>query len=276
VNETERLLSIGDFAGICQLSVKTLRHYHAIGLLVPAVVDDRTGYRSYRFDQVAVAADIAALRSLDVPLARIAEALADGGRRRREVLAAHRERLRQDLSTTVERLAHLERILEQERARVTYDITEQTIPAQRVASKVVTGPNTPESNQQAMIAGFADVMAALEAGGATAADVTGEPVVVVLYGDEDRFEQEVCLPIAEHVQPKGDGIVVRELEAVRAAVARHTGDRPDVAAVMAWAHERGHDVHLPFRVVLVAAPGYFGEGDEMLSDIVVPFHEVTN
>jgi DNA-binding transcriptional MerR regulator len=267
------LLSIGDFAGICQLSVKTLRHYHAIGLLVPAVVDERTGYRSYRFDQVAVAVDIAQLRAVDLPLPEVAQAIADGGRRRAAVLAAHRERLRADVAATVDRLAHLERILGKVQQPVTYDISEQSIPAQRVASTVVSGPNTPEANQSGMLDGFEAVRIALEAGGAGDDDVTGPPVVVVRYGDEERFEQELCIPIAEHVAPVGDAVEVRELEAVTAAVARHVGDLPDVRSVMAWAHDRGHEVRLPFRIVIVAAPGYVGEGDELLSDIVVPYYE---
>ena len=271
-----RLLSIGDFAGVCQLSVKTLRHYHAIGLLVPAVVDERTGYRSYRFDQVAVALEIGELRALGLPLPEVAAAIADFGRCRTEVLAAHRERLRADLFTTVHRLAHLERILEQERAPVTYDISEQTIPAQRVASKVVSGPNTPESNQRLLASGLADVWAAIEAGGGTLDDVTGPPLTVIRYGDEERFEQELCIPIAEGVTPSGDGVTVRSLEGVTAAVARHTGDRPDIRAVMAWASDRGHEVRLPYRVVLVAASGAIGEGDEYVSDIVVPVHEMTS
>jgi DNA-binding transcriptional MerR regulator len=274
-----RLLSIGDFAGICQLSVKTLRHYHAIGLLVPASIDDRTGYRSYRFDQVAVAVGIAELRRLDVPLPEIATALADGGKRRAEVLAAHRDRLRHDLSAAVDRLAHLERILEKEQPAMTDDIDEQTIPAQRVAAKAVSGPNTPESNQSSMIAAFGEVAAAIEATGATEVDVTGDPVVVVHYGDEERFDQEVCIPISDHVQPVGDGIVVRELEAVRAAVSSHVGGRvgnDEVRSVMAWASERGHEVRLPFRVVIVEAPGYGGtDVDRSRSQIVVPFHETT-
>ena len=32
-------LSIGDFSRVTHLSVKALRHYHAIGLLPPAEVD---------------------------------------------------------------------------------------------------------------------------------------------------------------------------------------------------------------------------------------------
>jgi DNA-binding transcriptional MerR regulator len=39
-------LTIGDFSRATHLSVKTLRHYHRVGLLAPADVDADTGYRS--------------------------------------------------------------------------------------------------------------------------------------------------------------------------------------------------------------------------------------
>jgi hypothetical protein len=40
-------LTIGDFSRATHLGVKTLRHYHDIGLLEPVDVDADTGYRRY-------------------------------------------------------------------------------------------------------------------------------------------------------------------------------------------------------------------------------------
>lgn len=42
------MLAIGEFSRLTHLSVRTLRRYHDADLLVPAVVDDATGYRYYR------------------------------------------------------------------------------------------------------------------------------------------------------------------------------------------------------------------------------------
>ena len=41
------MLSIGQFSRACHVSVKTLRHYEKVGLLLPTRVDDWTGYRYY-------------------------------------------------------------------------------------------------------------------------------------------------------------------------------------------------------------------------------------
>jgi len=48
----KRLQLIGEFSRICQVSVKTLHHYDKIGLLVPAEVDQITGYRYYQAEQI--------------------------------------------------------------------------------------------------------------------------------------------------------------------------------------------------------------------------------
>jgi DNA-binding transcriptional MerR regulator len=70
---TDDLLTIGAFAARARLSAKALRLYDRLGLLAPAYVDELTGYRYYRSDQVERARLVALLRQLDMPLARVAE-----------------------------------------------------------------------------------------------------------------------------------------------------------------------------------------------------------
>jgi DNA-binding transcriptional MerR regulator len=61
-------ITIGDFSRMTHLSVKALRHYHEIGLLVPAAVDHSSGYRLYAVEQVRTAQVIRRLRDLGMPL----------------------------------------------------------------------------------------------------------------------------------------------------------------------------------------------------------------
>ncbi|MFG2554049.1 MerR family transcriptional regulator [Streptomyces sp. NPDC048581] len=61
------------FAARARLSAKALRLYDRLGLLAPAHVDELSGYRYYRADQIERARLVALLRQLDMPLARIAE-----------------------------------------------------------------------------------------------------------------------------------------------------------------------------------------------------------
>lgn len=70
-------LTIGQMAEINQVSPQTLRHYDAEGLLVPATVDENTGYRYYNIRQSARLDVIQYMKSLDIGLANI-KAYLDG------------------------------------------------------------------------------------------------------------------------------------------------------------------------------------------------------
>ena len=74
------MLTIGEFARETGLTAKALRLYDDLGLLAPADVDDRTGYRRYTRDQVDRARLVARLRSAGVPLRRIATIVELDGR----------------------------------------------------------------------------------------------------------------------------------------------------------------------------------------------------
>jgi DNA-binding transcriptional MerR regulator len=90
----EDLLSIGRFARLAGLSVGALRHYDELDLLRPAEVDDSTGYRRYRRNQLDTARTIARLRELELPLDEIRAVLAaDDPADQRRLLAAHRTRV---------------------------------------------------------------------------------------------------------------------------------------------------------------------------------------
>ena len=64
-------LAIGDFSRATHLNIKTLRHYHRIGLLEPAEVDPGTGHRRYGTDQIPAAQVIRRFRALEMPLEEI-------------------------------------------------------------------------------------------------------------------------------------------------------------------------------------------------------------
>ena len=64
-------MTIGDFARATGLTAKALRLYDETGLVRPAEVDEWTGYRYYRADQLDRARLVARLRLIGMPLDRI-------------------------------------------------------------------------------------------------------------------------------------------------------------------------------------------------------------
>ena len=66
------MLRIGAFSRIAHMTIDTLRHYDAVGLLKPAVIDPTTGYRYYTADQLQVVNQIVTFKELGFSLEEIA------------------------------------------------------------------------------------------------------------------------------------------------------------------------------------------------------------
>jgi DNA-binding transcriptional MerR regulator len=101
MSEIER--TVGQVARMARVSVRTLHHYHEIGLLVPTGRSE-AGYRLYGPEDVERLHAVLLLRELGLPLEEIRSALGQPTEARLDALLAHRERL-------VERAARLESAL---------------------------------------------------------------------------------------------------------------------------------------------------------------------
>jgi DNA-binding transcriptional MerR regulator len=106
-------LSIGDFAKMTYLSIKSLRRYHDMGLLIPAEVDGASGYRYYAPAQVAVGQVIRRLRDLGMPLEQVRQVLsAPDPAVRNDVIVAHLREMETALRQTQQTVASLRALLE--------------------------------------------------------------------------------------------------------------------------------------------------------------------
>jgi DNA-binding transcriptional MerR regulator len=107
-----RGLTIGAFAELTHLSVRTLRRYHESGLLEPATIDPSSGYRYYTSGQIPSAQVIHRLRELDMPLAGVRDVLATGDpQKRAELITAHLRRMEAQLERTHAAVAALRQLL---------------------------------------------------------------------------------------------------------------------------------------------------------------------
>jgi DNA-binding transcriptional MerR regulator len=121
------LISIGDFSRASHLSIRTLRHYHEIGLLAPAETDPNSGYRYYEPDQIQQAQVIRRLRGLQMPLAEITAVLAAPTTAERNVLIAkHLDRVEIELRETASAASELRALIERPGADGT--VEHRTVP----------------------------------------------------------------------------------------------------------------------------------------------------
>lgn len=111
MRETEQLLQPGEFAARANLSPKALRIYAEQGLLEPAHVDERNGYRYYAQSQLDLAYLVGLLRRLGLPLRRIGDLLKlDGPDMAREI-GRWWNGVEADVRTRRELVGHLDRYL---------------------------------------------------------------------------------------------------------------------------------------------------------------------
>jgi DNA-binding transcriptional MerR regulator len=128
-------LTIGDFARATHLSVKALRYYHSVGVLMPGNVDPITGYRRYRTGQIAVAQIIRRFRGLDMPIEDIQALLAAPDVAiRSKVIATHLDRLEALLERTQQATASLRDLLQAQAPPPLADLAHLSVPATTVAA----------------------------------------------------------------------------------------------------------------------------------------------
>jgi DNA-binding transcriptional MerR regulator/effector-binding domain-containing protein len=231
----EGLLPIGMFSRASSLSIKALRAYHEAGILVPARVDDRTGYRSYTVDQLGDAAVIRRLRDLDLPLEQVREVLhARDPELTRQVLARHAVAMQARLAETERIVAELLSGPAPATHTPVHVRDEPAVHTVRIAG-TVTGDAWTDWLAWAF-GRLAGVLA--DAGVAPAGSAAG--LYVPEIADDGPQSVEAALPVATpFALPTGEAEVgIGEVPAARAAVLVHAGSYDDIGetyrALGAW------------------------------------------
>jgi DNA-binding transcriptional MerR regulator/effector-binding domain-containing protein len=242
------MFTIGDFATFTQVSVKALRHWERVGVLAPARVDQQTGYRYYRADQVVTVHRIAALQMLGFTLAQIrpmldappaGDDLAALLEERRTAAERERERIDQLLAAIGARL-HL---LEGAPTMSSYDILDKTAPAVRlaaVAERVTPDLDDPGALHLTFGRLFADL-----AGRLAEREIRPVGPAWSLYDrSNDRgLTVHAALPVDADASASDDGLLIVERPALRVAATVHEGPLDDLAsayaAIMGWLDARG-------------------------------------
>jgi DNA-binding transcriptional MerR regulator len=261
-----RLLSIGEFSKVTHLTVKTLRHYHERGLLIPARIDAQTGYRYYDDCAIERAAVIAALKDLEVPLDDILEILAacSDDDDALEFLERQRERIRERLEKLKRVNTSLDRIITTQREARNLMIHQEVVE-QQISSFLIAAIRVRGSFDQ-----VGDIYKRL--GRAIGFGLSGSPGMLV-YDEEYRpgdSDFEPYFPIKDLKEAKREkiiaqGISVREIAGGRALTLIHCGPydkvSPTYAKLFQAARTRNLNVRLPTREVYIKGPGMIFKGN---------------
>ncbi|GLY07611.1 MerR family transcriptional regulator [Actinoplanes sp. NBRC 101535] len=265
-------MTIGEFAALSRLSVRTLRRYHESGLLEPATVDPFTNYRYYQSAQIGTAQVIHRLRQLDVPLAEVRSILAaEDPHQRADLVAGHLRRLEEELDRTQAAITSLRRLLRPGPTPIKAYLG--TLPARTVAAISAPAVRLDES-----LDWFDTAMDELDAAFPPAERI-GAPGGV--YANElltgGRGAMTVFRPVRH---PRAEGrIEVLESPAVDLAVAVHVGPHDDIDVTYgllgAWVASHALGVAGPVHETYAVGPRDTAEPQAWRTEIGWPVFRLT-
>jgi DNA-binding transcriptional MerR regulator len=245
------VFSIGAFARLAQVSVRTLRHYDELGLLTPAQVDERTGYRWYSAEQLARLHRILALRDLGFSLTEIQPIVDEEVSldELRGMLRLRRAEASDRIAVEAERLARVEarlRQIEDEQTPSPYEIVVKPLEPLRLAA---LREKSPAFGNDILGPIFGRLYGELHTRLARVGVVTAGPPVALYYDSDDGeapIEVVAALPVANE-DVSDAGVDVLDLPGVSRAVATiHHGNMNRVErgyeALLRWTEETGERV----------------------------------
>ena len=139
------MLKIGEFSKLSRVSIRMLRHYDDIGLLKPAEIDDLTGYRYYREEQLFTIGRITSLKDMGFALADIIKILDSfDDKEKMDAFLSERQKELSKLSKETEyklMLLDTARKRLREEQNMSFDVTVKTIPERYAATVQMVVPH---------------------------------------------------------------------------------------------------------------------------------------
>lgn len=239
------MFTIGDFAAFGQVTARMLRHYDALGLLRPAVVDEATGYRYYSADQFSRLNRIVALKGLGFSLQQVGEIVdaklsAD---ELRGMLRLRQAQLEDDLARSSARLTSVEarlRLIEREGHMPTDDVVLKHIAPIRVAELSAISPSYDGEDIGPVIQPlFGQLFDRL---GAAGVHPCGSPVAYYEDAENDTIRVHAAVPVDAGTTADVDILELPEL--AHAATIVHQGDMREADRSMQtlarWIEDNGY------------------------------------
>jgi DNA-binding transcriptional MerR regulator/effector-binding domain-containing protein len=252
------MFSIGEFARLGAVSVRTLRHYDEIGLLPPAEVDEATGYRSYSAMQLRQLNRVVALKDLGLTLGQIRRLL--GGitvEELRGMLLLRQAQLEDELQRQRHHLLGVEarlRHIAQEDDMPADDIVIKQIPALGVVAIADTAPGWGPANIVPAVNRARVKFDELGIGGRVT--VTGPFMIVYEKTDGEEVTVSVALPVAGEPAELPPPARYRVLPAIEVAAAVRSGPAATIYPMVyqdlhAWIDAHGYQAQGPGREIWI-------------------------
>ena len=265
------MYSIGEFSRISGLSIKALRIYHEMEVLVPRKIDESSGYRYYDRNNYERAMIIKSLRDLEFGLTNIKDILQDTKdeadivdffEKRKEELVLrvrHQKQILKNLDLVISREKEAKIMSE----NASFEVEEKDLDTILIAGVRFKGKYSDCGDKFGKI------------GKSMGRFIAGKPFN--LYYDSDYKETdadiESCMPVRKGKDK--EGISIRELPGGSCASLIHKGPYETISRsyekIIAYVNDKGYKTKLPTREVYLKGPGmiFKGKPDNYLTEIQI-------
>lgn len=261
------MLKIGEFSKLSLTTVKALRFYEKEGLLLPASIDEWTGYRLYETAQLEIAAKIKSYRQLGLSIEEIRRLFS--GEDAIAILSAKAQKLRRLQQDTELQLSILEFMLEDKKMK--YQVTEKQIPEMIVYTA------------ETVLKQYADCMQWIPAVGAECRRLNPglqcavPPYEFCEYPDGEYRETDIRIRHSEAVTASGIGseqIQFRTLPAAKVLSIYHKGSYDTIgeayAFLIAYAEKNGYRTAGPARECYIDGVWNKQSVNDWLTEVQLP------
>ncbi|HUN32656.1 MAG TPA: MerR family transcriptional regulator [Trebonia sp.] len=277
------MFSIGEFARLGGVSLRTLRHYDEIGLLRPASVNPDTGYRGYLARQLGQLNRIMALKELGLSLTQVRD-LVDGVTvdELQGMLLLRRAQLESELNERRNQLLGVEarlRFIARKDAMPADDITAKIIPA---TGAVVITQKVPGVDPRHAVPAVNRISPRLAELSAMYGLKPAGPRIIFF---EDRHDEEIticlALPVATDPGQLPSALTYRVLPEIEAAATIRTGPASGIFPVVwhdlvQWIELHGYQPVLDgIRDIWIHEIEDVADGDQQVFEIQLPFTRPT-
>ncbi len=268
------MLKIGDFSKLSLISIRMLRHYNEIGLLIPECIDNFTGYRYYSESQLPIVNRITALKNMGFSLGVIREILEkyEDVEALKTYLTLKKCEIKDHADSLNQQLVLLEATLHRLGMNgivMNYNVTLKELPKRYVASvrKVI-----PTYNHEM------DLWEILVSETAMLNIQNGDPCyTLAIFHDGEYKEEDIDVEVQKSVKgtyKNTENVVFKTVEPIQMASATYNGSYDQVTevneVVANWVRDNGYEFNGSSFCIYHVSPHETLNPEEWVTEVCYP------
>lgn len=280
--------SIGKVSSLCNVSIKTLRYYDEIGLLIPDCRKDDNNYRYYTHEQILTLFIIRKLRHLGVPLKEIKDIISQKDAESMEKCIRQRlEEINQSIEALNDQYAEGQLLLERLEKGHNLLETEHTgwategIRLEEIPRSPVLFTRRVKKNYKNSDVSVDRWFELFEMVSRHKLKATG-PIILTYHNHPlEQFYQNDCdLEISIQVNESVDSPAAKEFGGFPAVTALHIGRNEDIIQThikaIKWLNQHGYTIAGPISEEYIISPVDIENEADHITKIIIPIEKPEN